>query len=178
MRGRFWTDEMDQQLRLLYDKGLSCSMIANEMDWDLTRNAIIGRVHRLKLDPRGAGRHPRVEKQRPPRVLPGHVPNFRIIGARVRLTPMVQAAEPLLCAEVTPRNLALMDLQTNDCRYPTTEDSPFLFCGLKAVGSYCAAHERLSRCPKRTALSHAERLKNRRDYMAAYRASKRMEISA
>lgn len=36
----------------------------------------------------------------------------------------------------------LADLGTNNCRWPVTEDSPFLFCGSAIAGqSYCAVHE-------------------------------------
>lgn len=40
----------------------------------------------------------------------------------------------------------LLDLAINDCRWPVTDDKPFLFCGEpKAVtSSYCACHKRMS----------------------------------
>ena len=40
----------------------------------------------------------------------------------------------------------LLDLNPNDCRWPTTKDKPFLFCGEPklAGSSYCACHKRMS----------------------------------
>lgn len=40
----------------------------------------------------------------------------------------------------------LLDLANNECRWPTTKDKPFLFCGEPklAGSSYCACHKRMS----------------------------------
>lgn len=40
----------------------------------------------------------------------------------------------------------LLDLNPNDCRWPVTDDRPFLFCGepKAGAGSYCACHKRMS----------------------------------
>ena len=45
-----WTNERDAQLRTLWDAGLSGADIGKRMG--ITKNAVIGRVHRLKLAPR------------------------------------------------------------------------------------------------------------------------------
>ena len=45
-----WTAERDSQLRALWDAGVSGSQIADRMG--MTKNAVIGRAHRLKLPPR------------------------------------------------------------------------------------------------------------------------------
>jgi hypothetical protein len=47
-----WTVDRTEMLRKLWDNGYSCSQIAAEMGCGLTRNAIIGKVHRLKLERR------------------------------------------------------------------------------------------------------------------------------
>lgn len=44
-----WTDDRISELRRLWDGGYSCSQIAAEMGASLTRNAVIGKAHRLKL---------------------------------------------------------------------------------------------------------------------------------
>lgn len=52
-----WTDERVADLKRLWEKGYSCSQIAVEMNCGLTRNAIIGKAHRLKLSSHSRARN-------------------------------------------------------------------------------------------------------------------------
>ena len=60
-----WTDERVEHLKKMWLEGLSASQIANELAHGITRNAVIGKVHRLGLSGRvkspspGAGASPR-----------------------------------------------------------------------------------------------------------------------
>ena len=45
-----WTPERDERLRTLWLDGKSASQIAGALGDGVTRNAVIGRVHRLKLN--------------------------------------------------------------------------------------------------------------------------------
>ena len=47
-----WTDERVELLKKLWSEGLSASQIAAQLG-SVTRNAVIGKVHRLKLSSRG-----------------------------------------------------------------------------------------------------------------------------
>ncbi len=47
-----WTDELVERLRKLWANGYSCSQIAADLGGGITRNAIIGKVHRLSLPSR------------------------------------------------------------------------------------------------------------------------------
>ncbi|GHA31494.1 GcrA cell cycle regulator [Devosia pacifica] len=47
-----WTDERVELLKRLWMEGLSASQIAAELGDGVTRNAVIGKVHRLKLSAR------------------------------------------------------------------------------------------------------------------------------
>lgn len=47
-----WTDERVETLKKLWLEGLSASQIAAELGEGVTRNAVIGKVHRLKLSGR------------------------------------------------------------------------------------------------------------------------------
>ena len=47
-----WTDERVELLRKLWSEGHSASQIAAQLG-SVTRNAVIGKVHRLKLSSRG-----------------------------------------------------------------------------------------------------------------------------
>lgn len=50
--GTVWTEEKDTQLRAFWDAGVSGSQIAERMG--MTKNAVIGRAHRLKLKSRAS----------------------------------------------------------------------------------------------------------------------------
>ena len=55
-----WTDERVELLKKLWADGLSASQIAAELG-GITRNAVIGKVHRLRRAPRArASRAPQV----------------------------------------------------------------------------------------------------------------------
>lgn len=47
-----WTDERVELLKKLWSEGLSASQIAAQLG-GVSRNAVIGKVHRLKLSGRG-----------------------------------------------------------------------------------------------------------------------------
>ena len=44
-----WTDERVELLKKLWSQGLSASQIAAELGGGVTRNSVIGKVHRLGL---------------------------------------------------------------------------------------------------------------------------------
>ena len=77
-----WTEERVELLKKLWLEGLSASQIAGVLGEGVTRNAVIGKVHRLKLTgrakpassaprartaPRAARRAPPVAERRPSR---------------------------------------------------------------------------------------------------------------
>ena len=49
-----WTDERVEQLKKMWNEGQSASQIAKELG-GVTRNAVIGKVHRLGLSNRTSG---------------------------------------------------------------------------------------------------------------------------
>jgi GcrA cell cycle regulator len=62
-----WTDDRVEQLKKLWEAGLSASQIAAELG-NITRNAVIGKVHRLGLSGRAkspSSAAPRQRKARP-----------------------------------------------------------------------------------------------------------------
>ena len=154
MRGQHWTEEQDDLLRKLYqptnEGRLSASQIAAEMACGFTRNAIIGRIHRLGLPLRGQlKRSPRIKRQR--------IESIRMVRAnsnsnaiRIIESATLESAK-LRCAEVEPQNVALVDLSSEGCRYPYG-DSPFVFCNHPRIDgqSYCGPHFDLTRVRSRT----------------------------
>src|SRR3954453_15613541 len=61
-----WTDERVERLKKLWSDGLSASQIAAELGGGVTRNAVIGKVHRLGLSGRGKGQAPAPPPPRKP----------------------------------------------------------------------------------------------------------------
>src|SRR5437763_8020846 len=61
-----WTDERVERLKKLWADGLSASQIAGELG-GITRNAVIGKVHRLGLSGRAKAPSSSVPRQRKPR---------------------------------------------------------------------------------------------------------------
>ena len=52
-----WTEERVKKLTLLWKSGNSASKIAIELGEGVSRNAVIGKIHRLGLSERGSGSH-------------------------------------------------------------------------------------------------------------------------
>src|SRR4051812_6375347 len=64
--GMTWTDERVELLAKLWSEGLSASQIAAELGGGVTRNAVIGKVHRLGLSGRGKAQAPATPRSRKP----------------------------------------------------------------------------------------------------------------
>ena len=149
-----WTAERVELLRKLWAEGLSASQIAGRLG-EVTRNAVIGKVHRLQLA-RRSGPQYRTSSHGLPR------------GRRVeRRTACPVAAKPLRSAPAPRRisapvlalatadlvlgslGLGLLDLTPTTCRWPHGDPRRDFegFCGHEAVGPYCAGHARLAYRP-------------------------------
>ena len=133
-----WSDDRVTTLSKLWRDGLSASQIATQLG-GVTRNAVIGKVHRLGLSGRGAPSTPRAMAQRPAR------PRRRQRAVATRRTPaMRHIAEPPPAAPEGPGLIDnLVDLGAHVCKWPIGDpkSAGFSFCGRRAEGRYCAAHE-------------------------------------
>lgn len=134
-----WTDVHIERLKKLYDKGHSCTSIAADLGEGFSRNSVIGKIHRLGLRLRGAGRHASFET-RGPRSRLEPKPRLR----RIVLLPPAKQIE-LRCTEVVPLSLSLLDLEPDNCRWPFGH-GPFVFCGHPSMegSKYCSPHFYLS----------------------------------
>lgn len=169
--GTNWTPELVEKLKDLHAKDLSCSQIAAEMAIGITRNAVIGKLHRLGL----TNTRPRTASQRV--VVNSTVIKKinRIVRAssnsdKMRLIEGIETdPPPLRCVEIEPRRLAFADLQPGDCRYPEGEGQ-ITFCGHPKLpkGSYCAAHHALTHTRPRI-LSKAIAEQRRRNFRSQYK---------
>ena len=140
---RVWNDERVEQLKRLHAEGLSCSRIAVELGCGLSRNSIVGKLHRIGL----RGIKPVVTKEKPTPRAPRRA-NLRAMdalfwsGART-----IKQAQPsaLNDAEIpVTQRRTLVDLGHQDCRWSCgdPEASDFFFCGAPTVKGfpYCRDH--------------------------------------
>ena len=146
-----WTSERVEQLRTYVNAGLTCSQIALEIG--VTRNAVIGKIHRLGLSPGSPGAAPAL--RHPPRVRP-RMTERRIVHAIFAELRHVAEVGPVESAD----RCSLLDLAHGKCRWPINDpaDEDFVFCGNDAVAgmSYCAGHVRIAyRFPTRRRAEHS-----------------------
>jgi GcrA cell cycle regulator len=151
-----WTDERVETLKRLWADGRSASQIATELG-GITRNAVIGKVHRLGLSGRAKSPAATAPRPRKPR---SHPTLLRVARPAVRgNTALAQAfdlevePEPELVDNVIPlgQRRSLLELSEDTCRWPIGDPgtAEFFFCGGPAVTAlpYCAYHSRVAYQP-------------------------------
>jgi GcrA cell cycle regulator len=158
-----WTEERVELLKKLWNDGLSASQIAGELG-GVTRNAVIGKVHRLGLSgraktPSSAAARPRKAVTRAPAGFSGHAPATRGATAlsprprpapEAQIQPRVELLDPDVVVPFSER-VTIMELRENMCRWPMGDpvNPDFRFCGLKTDAGvpYCAYHCRIAYQP-------------------------------
>lgn len=150
-----WTDERVELLKRLWADGLSASQIAAELG-GVTRNAVIGKVHRLSLSGRAKQTNaaPRPRRARAPRAQrpqrPMTIGNTALKVERAPQPRRLQVAEDVVVP--IPLRTPLLALGEKTCRWPigdpTEED--FSFCGHAPRDSapYCEYHSRVAYQPQ------------------------------
>lgn len=124
-----WTDERVTLLKKLWGEGKTAAEIAKELG-GVTRNAVIGKAHRLKLSNRVSP----IQQNKKPAPAP---------------KPAEKKVSKLPAAQDNNREkLDLIDLKASQCRWPygdPKEDS-FGFCGGHALSGlpYCSDHAQLA----------------------------------
>lgn len=160
----FWPPEREVELRKLWDQKLSCRTIAGYLG--VSRNAVIGKAHRMGLEPREKV----IAKPREAR------PRKRGLHTRHRRDVLGKlfAPDPVHIREVNveSRKLTFDQLEASSCRYPDGGgDDPITFCGheQRAGSSYCPAHHFLCWKPPQSINReefHLTRLERFRAYKA------------
>ncbi|MCF8475266.1 MAG: GcrA family cell cycle regulator [Emcibacter sp.] len=118
-----WTDERVAKLRELWDKGLSASQIAKELAEGVTRNAVIGKAHRMNLASR-----------------PSPVKTDSVKKVKKTVEKKVIPVK----AKVTSGKVSLLDLTERMCKWPIGHpgEPDFHFCGEASAPTfpYCPEH--------------------------------------
>lgn len=165
-----WTDERVDLLRRLWEDGLSASQIAAQIG-GISRNAVIGKVHRLglagrvkPLGPAQASPRRKIERETDGAVeaivLPAEEPTLpeplAVVAARpATVLPLAQPPLPAAAAEpaalAVSQRVTIMELRESMCRWPMGDPtSPdFRFCGGRAITGlpYCTQHAQIAYQP-------------------------------
>ena len=146
-----WTEERVELLKKLWADGLSASQIAAELG-GITRNAVIGKVHRLGLSGRAKSPSSSVPRQRKPRSSGMmRVPRSAIRGNTALAYDYAVEPEPELIEIPIEQRKTLLQLNEATCHWPVGDPgSPdFFFCGGQSnEGSpYCNYHSRVAYQP-------------------------------
>lgn len=141
-----WTTERIDQLRHFVIAGLTCSQIAAAIG--VSRNAVIGKIHRLGIGPGRPAASP--ARSCPPRVRrPRHAPQSRLLQLFAAEAPcLAENTDSATSSIDTTQRCSLIAVAQGKCRWPIGDpcDANFLFCGNEAVTgfSYCAGHARMA----------------------------------
>ena len=155
-----WTEQQIQMLKDMWGHGFSASEIAGRLGGGLTRNAVIGKAHRLKLSSRPSPIK-REDEERNDAVA-GVMPITRMAKKRAMLRPLpVLPVPPSAAAKPASKDIfrAMDNIKRSEgiavtkagdrhCRWPVGDPrSPdFRFCGCAAYESmpYCIDHARVA----------------------------------
>ena len=151
-----WSLEEENILLTMASEGKSASKIAACVG--RTRNAVIGRSRRMKLQltgnksgnpnarPKGSGKPISIAARRTNRVRGGKPDSTALDVKKMAAVAKIIFKEPVTA--VVPRMVKLMDLQAIDCRFPIGDprNDDFGFCAHPVAqgSSYCPTHMRLA----------------------------------
>lgn len=147
-----WTDTDIAMLQRLWKEGQSATEIGKRLG--VSRNAVLGKLHRLALQesPDGKPVKPaRVQKQRPP--APPRRPKVKLVPPAPK--PALPPVHIVDHSVIKPRPLLMTTLTVGngDCRWPVEgEKDATLFCGHNTHEGkvYCAYHCRTAYRPRET----------------------------
>ena len=156
-----WTDARVEVLKTLWLDGFSASQVARALG-GVTRNAVIGKVHRLGLSGRGAPAASQLGVRRPPRPPPAATPRRRVVAKTpLPLPPPPPAAAPVLVCEEGPGAVAGVEaLGRCMCKWPLGDprSDTFTFCGKTTEGGpYCRNHTRVGAHPGAAKAAQSDR---------------------
>jgi GcrA cell cycle regulator len=134
-----WTDPQVEMLSRLWTEGMTAHEIADLLGDGVTRNAVIGKIHRLGLVGIDKDGTHAATVAAPESSTPGDDAATPVAVATVKTPPLVKTA------------VTIADLSEGMCRWPADESpaGEFRYCGQPTVGTapYCAGHSKLAYQP-------------------------------
>jgi len=131
-----WTDEKVSKLKELWGKGNTASQIA-EIIGGISRNAVIGKAHRLNLSAKIKTRTAATNKNFENSLDYKNIKQKKIRGGRFKSLIIEKDFEP-----EQPKQLE--ELDDNCCKWPIghPDEDTFYFCGRSSLKdfSYCKLH--------------------------------------
>ena len=131
-----WTEEKVAKLKELWGKGSTASQIA-EIIGGISRNAVIGKAHRLNLSSKIKTRTATSNQSFENSLEEKNIKNKRIRRSKFKSLIIEKDFEP-----ENPKQLE--ELTDNDCKYPIghPNEKSFYFCGRTSLKdfSYCKLH--------------------------------------
>ena len=121
-----WTDERVDTLKQLWNAGIACAAIGDELG--CSKNAVVGKAHRLKLLRRRMANTP-----------------AKLMQERIRARQIAFAS-----AAKSALGVSILALETGMCKWPVGQNGEHLFCGKQwrdECGPYCAEHHVLAHEP-------------------------------
>lgn len=138
-----WTPERVQCLTKLWSEGYSASQIAQHLGGGMTRNAVIGKVHRLGISARSPKEKPQNTPNPPPHQTLDKEERKKKPLQNATVTPLPLRKEP---SQEPNQPCSLLELTDKTCRWPVGESNQgaFQFCGCLPTDSspYCPTHTR------------------------------------
>ena len=137
-----WTEQETKILRDLWKKGLTANQIASQIPGK-TRNACIGRAHRLNLEARAVSRKT-TSKVKTENIVPDSNRGKKL-SRKVKFSSLSRFRSLLLDKNFEPENpKKLTELTDDTCRWPIGHpyEKDFYFCGRKPLEKfpYCNLH--------------------------------------
>ena len=131
-----WTPEKVSKLKKLWGNGNTASEIASIIGGGVTRNAVIGKAHRLSLVTKSVSKNATIKQNQQ---------NLASNTLNERKTRKSKFKSLLIDKDFEPENpKSLEQLDDGICRWPIGHpDEPnFYFCGRKSMSdfSYCKLH--------------------------------------
>ncbi|HKI16092.1 MAG TPA: GcrA family cell cycle regulator [Roseiarcus sp.] len=172
-----WTDERVEQLKLHWMEGKTASQIASLLGHGVSRNAVIGKVHRLGLA--GRAKSPSSGGACPHRPAPSPTahraaaPRLTQAAPRITRGATALAIAPEALSEADPQvfesvivpmslRVTIVELKESMCRWPLGDPttSEFRYCGSPAAsGPYCGYHGGLAYQPAQERRRERDRLR-------------------
>lgn len=181
-----WSDDRVGQLKLRWAQGWSASQVAKELNKlpgpPVSRNGVIGKVHRLRLPERAAASTPKkgavmapaksrflnkVEPHRT-RAIP-KLPPKPVSDARPPSEPLETHDRPRPELVDTSCTCSMDELTAKRCKWPIGDPATesFAYCGRDKPaegGPYCAGHQEIAYVPPKYANTPKELARSLRRY--------------